>query len=76
MTSLAAPPLHKRGGAARLEDDCMEAYPLRAWLQVATWTRDHGMTTIKYSIGDQHYWTIAIILAICDTITIVVASQA
>ena len=30
----------------------------------------------KYSIGDQYYWTIAIILAICDTFTVVVASQA
>ena len=28
------------------------------------------------SIGDQHYWTIAIILAICDTFTVVVVSQA
>ena len=28
----------------------------------------------KYSIGDQPYWTIAAILAICDTFTIMVAS--
>ena len=40
----------------------------------------HGMygieiTTIVYSIGDQHCWTIIIILA-DDTFTIVVASQA
>ena len=31
---------------------------------------------INDSIGDQHYWTIAVILAICDAFTVVVASQA
>ena len=31
---------------------------------------------LYYSIGDQHYWSIAIILAICDTFTVMVASQA
>ena len=55
------------------EDDCMEAYPLRAWLQVL------GLMVMACrllnSIGDQHYWTIAIILAICDTFTVVVVSQ-
>ena len=45
-------------------------------LATGTWTHGHGMYTTKYSIGDHHYWIITIILAICDTFTVVVASQA
>ena len=56
------------------EDDCMGAYPLRAWLKVL------GVMIIACRllnvIGYQHYWTIVIVLAICDTFTVVVASQA
>ena len=49
------------------EDDCMEAYPLRAWLQVL------GFVVMACRL--LIYWTVAIILAICDTFTVVVASQ-
>ena len=33
------------------EDDCiiLEAYPLRAWLQVGTWTHGHGMYMCRLS---------------------------
>ena len=58
------------------EDDCMEAYPLRAWLQVLGLMVMACRPLLKYSIGDQYYWTIAIILAFCDTFTVVIASQA
>ena len=57
------------------EDDCMEAYPLRAYLDSWSWNYIVLYTT-KYSMGDQHYWTVAIILAICDIFTVMVASQA
>ena len=50
------------------EDDCM---PLRAWpyRYLDSWSRHADC------IGDKH-WTIAIILAIYDAFTVVVASQA
>ena len=54
------------------EDDCMEAYPLNQGLYLDLWSWHVGY----YSIGDQHHWTRAIILAICDTFTLMVASQA
>ena len=86
---VSAVPLWQRSGPrlTSLIDSTFLSMKMTAWrlipsgpgyryLQLDSWSWHVYSRLLKliYSVGDQHYWTIAIILAICDTFTVVVYS--